>query len=88
MTMLPNIQAHLPWDILEGFEPISLVATIEWGQVASPKILYHSAADLIEAAKASPGEINYGFGGVGSPQYIAMELFDSEAGLTSTPLFR
>ncbi|WP_233154749.1 Bug family tripartite tricarboxylate transporter substrate binding protein [Candidimonas nitroreducens] len=81
MTMLPNIQARLPWDILKDFEPVSLVATIEWGLVASPKTPYHSAADLIKAAKAHPGAINYGSGGVGSPQHIAMELFDSEAGI-------
>ena len=34
MTMLPNLHAKLPWDILKDFEPVSLVATIEWGLVA------------------------------------------------------
>jgi len=27
MTMLPNLQAKMPWDIQKDFEPISLVAT-------------------------------------------------------------
>src|SRR5205085_2126307 len=35
MTMLPNLGQKLPWDILKDFEPVSLVATIEWGLVAS-----------------------------------------------------
>src|SRR5207249_35006 len=35
MTMLPNLHATLPWDILKDFEPVSLVATIEWGLVTS-----------------------------------------------------
>src|SRR5665647_39641 len=35
MTMLPNLHAKMPWDILKDFEPVSLVATVEWGLVAS-----------------------------------------------------
>lgn len=81
MTMLPNIRSNLPWNILKDFEPISLVATVEWGMVASLQSPYKSAADVIQAAKAAPGKINYGSGGVGSPQHIAMELFASEAGI-------
>ena len=38
---------------------------------------YKSAADLIAAAKAKPGKVNYGSGGNGSPQHIAMALFAS-----------
>jgi tripartite-type tricarboxylate transporter receptor subunit TctC len=30
MTMLPNLHAKLSWDILKDFEPVSLVATVEW----------------------------------------------------------
>jgi len=81
MTMLPNMGTKLPWDILRDFEPVSLVATIEWGLVANNDSPYRSAADLIAAAKAHPGEINFGSGGNGSPQHIAMELFASSAGI-------
>ena len=35
MTMIPNLQANMPWDIVRDFEPVSLVATVEWGLVAS-----------------------------------------------------
>ena len=84
MTMLPNVGTKLPWDILRDFEPVSLVATIEWGLVANNDTPYRSAADLVAAAKAHPGEINYGSGGVGSPQHIAMALFASSAGIRLT----
>ena len=84
MTMLPNMGTKLPWDILKDFEPVSLVATIEWGLVAGNDTPYKSAADLIAAAKARPGEINFGSGGTGSPQHIAMALFASSAGITLT----
>ena len=84
MTMLPNMGAKLPWDILRDFEPVSLVATIEWGLVANNDSPYRSAGELIAAAKARPGEINFGSGGNGSPQHIAMALFASNAGITLT----
>ena len=71
MTMLPNLHANLSWDILKDFEPVSLVATVEWGLVTSNDSPYRSAADLIAAAKANPGKINYGSGGNGSPQHVA-----------------
>jgi tripartite-type tricarboxylate transporter receptor subunit TctC len=84
MTMLPNMGASLPWDILRDFEPVSLVATIEWGLVASNESPIRSAADLIAAARANPGKVDFGSGGNGSPQHIAMALFASHAGITLT----
>jgi tripartite-type tricarboxylate transporter receptor subunit TctC len=84
MTMLPNLHAKLPWDALKDFDPVSLVATIEWGLVASNGAPYANAAELIAAAKASPGTINYASGGNGSPQHIAMALFASSAGISLT----
>jgi len=84
MTMLPNMGTKLPWDILRDFEPVSLVATIEWGLVANNDAPYRSAAELVAAAKARPGEINFGSGGNGSPQHIAMALFAASAGIRLT----
>jgi len=84
MTMLPNLHAKMPWDIQRDFEPVSLVATVEWGLVAANGAPYANAADLIAAAKAAPGKINYGSGGNGSPQHIAMALFASTAGISLT----
>ena len=84
MTMLPNMHANPGWDILKDFEPISLVATIEWGLVANNESGMKSAADLIAAARQKPGHVNYGSGGNGSPQHVAMALFASQAGVTMT----
>ena len=35
MTMLPSFHSKMPWDILKDFEPVSLVATIEWALVVA-----------------------------------------------------
>jgi tripartite-type tricarboxylate transporter receptor subunit TctC len=82
MTMVPALQAKMPWDILRDFTPVSLVATVEWGLVANPAAPYTNVAGLIAAAHAAPGKVDYGSGGIGSPQHIAMALFASEAGIT------
>jgi tripartite-type tricarboxylate transporter receptor subunit TctC len=81
MTMVPNMQAKMPWDIVKDFEPVSLVATVEWGLVVNAESPIRTVADFIAAARKSPGQINYGSGGNGSPQHIAMALFASQAGL-------
>ena len=82
MTMVPALQPKMPWDILRDFTPVSLVATVEWGLVSNPAAPYANAAGLISAAAAAPGKIDYGSGGIGSPQHIAMALFAAEAGVS------
>ena len=81
MTMVPALQPKLPWDMLRDFTPVSLVATVEWCLVAHPSAPWDNAAAFIKAAKAAPGKLDYGSGGIGSPQHIAMALFASEAGI-------
>ena len=81
MTMVPALQAKIPWDIVRDFAPVSLVATGEWGLVAHPGAAFNTVAALIQAARAAPDKIDYGSGGIGSPQHIAMALFAAEAGV-------
>ncbi|AOB33329.1 hypothetical protein AKI39_02155 [Bordetella sp. H567] len=76
LTMVPNL-SKTPWNPLKDFAPVSLVTTFEWSLIATPG-LYKNAADLIAAAKAAPGRIEYASGGIGSPQHIAMALFASK----------
>src|SRR4030088_894791 len=81
MTMVPNLQAKMRWDILKDFEPVSLVATVEWGLIANNQTSYNTAADLIAAAKATPGKIDYGSGGPGSPPQPAVAIVASRPGV-------
>jgi tripartite-type tricarboxylate transporter receptor subunit TctC len=81
LTMLAPLQSHMPWDAVRDFTPVSLVATIEWGLIANPAAPYTDMAGFIKAARAAPSQIDYGSGGIGSPQHIAMALFASGAGI-------
>jgi tripartite-type tricarboxylate transporter receptor subunit TctC len=84
MTMVPHLNAKMPWDIVKDFEPISLVATVEWGMVVAANAPHKTPADVIADARKNPGKVNYGSGGNGSPQHIAMALFAAQAGVTLT----
>jgi tripartite-type tricarboxylate transporter receptor subunit TctC len=84
LTMIPHIYPNMPWNALKDFDPVSLVGTIEWGIVVPPNSPYKTLAELLAAAKANPGKMNYGSGGNGSPQHIAMALLTQRAGVTMT----
>jgi tripartite-type tricarboxylate transporter receptor subunit TctC len=83
LTMVPHMY-KMEWDPLKDYDPLSVAATIEWGIVVKNDSPIRTVADLIAAAKANPGKLNYSSGGVGSPQHIGMELFASRAGIKMT----
>jgi tripartite-type tricarboxylate transporter receptor subunit TctC len=84
LTMVPNIQTKITWDPIKDFSPITMAGKIELGLIVAPSNPANSAADLIAFAKKNPGKLNYGSGGNGSPQHIAMALFNSQAGTSMT----
>src|SRR5947207_13439395 len=84
MTMVPNLPSKMRRDLLQDFEPVSLVATVEWGLITNNGTSFKSAADLITAAKAAPGKLVDSSGGLVSPQHLAMAMFASAAGISLT----
>ena len=49
--------------------------------VVNPSVPVQSVQELIAYAKAIPGKLNYGSGGVGSTPYLSTELFKSMTGI-------
>ena len=84
LTMLPNLRKNVPYDPVASFAPIGLMVNNSWILVAHPSLQAKNVAELIALAKAKPGAINYSSGGAGSPQHIAMALFESMAGIKLT----
>ena len=82
LTMVPHMYDKMTWDPVKDFDPVSLVGIIEWGLITGMDTPYRTAADVVAAAKARPGKLDYGSGGNGSPQHIGMALFASMAGIT------
>lgn len=81
LTMIPNLRKKIPYDPLSSFAPVSLMIKNSWILVSHPSLPVRNVAELIALAKARPGQLNYSSGGNGSPQHVAMALFESMAGI-------
>jgi tripartite-type tricarboxylate transporter receptor subunit TctC len=64
----------LPYNTLRDFAPISLVADQPNILVAHPSIAAKSFGEFVALARAQPGKLSYGSGGVGVGSHLAMEL--------------
>jgi tripartite-type tricarboxylate transporter receptor subunit TctC len=71
----------LGYDPVHDFAPVSLVAKIPTGLVASPSLGVRNLDEFIALIKANPGKYNYGSGGPGHATHLGMELFLNRAGL-------
>ncbi|MFA5914600.1 MAG: tripartite tricarboxylate transporter substrate binding protein [Burkholderiales bacterium] len=84
LTMVPNLRKKIPYDPIKSFAPVGLMVNNSWTLVCNSKLPVKNVAELIALAKSKPGEINYSSGGNGSPQHMAMEIFESMAGIKLT----
>ncbi len=75
------IYKKLPYDPLKDFEPVALVASGPYVLVVNPQLPVHSIRELVAAAKAQPGKIDYASSGNGSAQHLVSALFASMAGI-------
>ncbi len=81
MAMLPNMKDDVGYDPVGDFAPITQLVTVNFALIANPAFPASNVRELIELARQKPGSIDYGSGGPGSPQHVAMELFMRETGV-------
>lgn len=77
----PALRASLPFDPLNDFVPVSLIATSSLAVVINPKLPARTMKEFIELAKSQPGKMHYSSPGNGGPQHLAMELLKLETGI-------
>jgi tripartite-type tricarboxylate transporter receptor subunit TctC len=80
----PLIYKKLPYDGVNDFTPISLLATFPQLVLVHPSLPAKTLGELIARAKTSPKPLTYGSGGNGSSQHLAGALFAHMAGLNLT----
>ena len=61
--------------------PVALVADTQSAVIVPPSSAIKSVGDLVQAAKAKPGGLEYGTPGIGSPAHLFVELFAQTAGV-------
>ena len=80
----PFVYRKVGYDPLRDFVPIAMVATIPNGLVVHPSVPAKSLRELVQLARAHPGKIAYGSGGVGSANHLAFELLQGSAKIKFT----
>jgi tripartite-type tricarboxylate transporter receptor subunit TctC len=71
-----TLYRKLPYDMAKDLAPVTQMATFPSLIVVHPSLPVTSVKELLALAKARPGELNYG-ANPGSPNHLAMELFNS-----------
>ena len=80
----PALYKNLPYDQVRDLAPVSLLASGPLVLVVASALPVRTTRDLIELAKARPGELNYGSPGSGGLPHLAAELFASMTGVKLT----
>lgn len=81
-AIAPGVYPKLTYDIEKDFQPIAVVAVVPQVVVVNPgRVKAATLGELIDAAKASPGAMNYGSAGNGTSHHLAGELFKITAGV-------
>jgi tripartite-type tricarboxylate transporter receptor subunit TctC len=77
----PAIYPNLTYDTLRDLTGVTPLAALPNVMVVSPARGWKTVADVVAAAKARPGALNYASAGVGSATHLNAEKFKLQAGI-------
>ncbi len=77
----PTLYAHLPFDPVKDFTPITLLVVQPNIMVVPASLGVRTVADFIALAKAQPGKLNAGSSGNGTSLHMSAELFKQRTGI-------
>jgi tripartite-type tricarboxylate transporter receptor subunit TctC len=81
LAINPTLYAKLPYNPQKDLQPIGLVASAPLVIVVPSQSAYKTLADLVAAAKAKPGEVNFASPGNGTVAHLTGEQFQRTAGI-------
>jgi tripartite-type tricarboxylate transporter receptor subunit TctC len=79
-TIAPAVHANLSYDVVKDFAGITPLGNVPNVLVVAPSKNIKTIQQLVAAAKAKPGSINYASGGTGTPPHLTAERFRLSAG--------
>ncbi|HTP94345.1 MAG TPA: tripartite tricarboxylate transporter substrate binding protein [Burkholderiales bacterium] len=71
----------LPYDAERDFAPVTQATSVPLAMVVHPSLPVNTIAEFVALAKAKPGQLNFGSGGVGTPLHMTGELLKIAAGI-------
>jgi tripartite-type tricarboxylate transporter receptor subunit TctC len=81
LVMLPFLKKNYPFDPTRDIKPVALVTTSWTVFAVYPGLPIKTLPEFIADAKANPGKLRYGSGGVGGALHIAVELLKLKTGI-------
>jgi tripartite-type tricarboxylate transporter receptor subunit TctC len=84
LTTNKSIFKTLPYNPETDFQPVTKLVNQAMVLVVKDNARFATAADVVAAAKASPGTLNFASSGDGSPQHLAGLMFASRTGTQIT----
>lgn len=75
----PSLYKKLNYDAIKDFTPISLLSQVNMIVLAHPSLPVKNLKEFVEYAKANPGKLNFGSGGIGAISHLGCELLKSVA---------
>jgi tripartite-type tricarboxylate transporter receptor subunit TctC len=81
LAISPGLYKKLGYDPVKDFAPISLVAQIPNALLVHPSVPAKTLRELIQLAKANPGKLNFGSGGLGTSNHLGGEMFKGLTGV-------
>ena len=81
LTVNPTLYKAMSFSVAKDLRPVINITAGQYMLVLHPSVKANSVKELIDYAKANPGKLRYASAGVGSPLYLAAELFRNRAGI-------
>jgi tripartite-type tricarboxylate transporter receptor subunit TctC len=76
----PHVYTKLGYDVTRDFEPIALLAQVDFVLIARTGLAANNVQEFINLAKASPGGIKVGSYGLGSTSHLALAALEEKTG--------
>lgn len=81
LAALPHLYKARGFETLKTFEPVVALFRTPFLVAVPSDSKWKSVADLVAAAKASPGKVSFGSWGVGSPGHLGAEQLEMASGI-------
>ncbi|MEQ1773952.1 MAG: tripartite tricarboxylate transporter substrate binding protein [Burkholderiales bacterium] len=80
-TVNPSLRKSMPYDAIRDFTPVTLATGQSYVLLAHPSLPVKNVKELVQLAKARPGQINYASTAAGSLGHLGFELLKTTAGI-------
>jgi tripartite-type tricarboxylate transporter receptor subunit TctC len=81
MSINPTLYAHVSFDSISDFAPISRITLVPQVLVVNPSLPVHNVVEFIAYAKEQGSRLNFASGGAGTATHLAGEMFNAMAGV-------